>query len=154
MMKKALLLATFATLIAILLVSSAKAVEVTVTCTPDVIPSPGEKTTITVESDKGGIGWIKVTQPSGESSSIFISIPNGGGSISKDYPEDFPSGSTVQSGEYSVKVVVGGCTWIKCFRVNFFVIPESPLGTIMATATSLSALIGLAGAKHLRTKRW
>lgn len=155
-MKKALLAMILATVVAILFVSPANAVTVTVTCTPEVIPHPGGTTTITVTSDKGGIGLIKVTQPNGQFSIVWIHIPAGGGSVKKNYPDDFkiPSpGSTDQIGEYTVKVVLLGFIWIRHFRVTFLVVPDSPIGTIMATTASLTALIGLVVVKRLRTKR-
>lgn len=156
-MKKAFLSSTFATLIALLLISSAKAVTVTITCTPEVIPHPGGTTTITVTSDKGGIGAIRVIRPNGESSIVSICIPAGGGSVSKVYPDDFEfpfPGSTEQLGEYEVKLTLLGFIWFKHFSVTFFVIPESPLGTIMTTTASLVALIGLVTVRRLRRNHY
>ncbi len=157
MLKKALLPLTLAILIAFSLAGSAKAETAgitNVTCIPDPIPNPGGTTTITVFADKEGIGWITVIQPNGERSWAVIHIPQGGGSISKKYPNDFTDGSsTMQSGEYKVRVTLFGCIHWHTFRVSFFVVPESPLGTLMATTASLSASIGLVAVKRLRTKR-
>ncbi|MEM2935845.1 MAG: hypothetical protein QW231_01555 [Candidatus Bathyarchaeia archaeon] len=156
MLKKALLPLTLATLIIFLLAGSVKAEEITdVTCVPDPIPYPGGKTTITVFADKAGVGIITVTQPNGERSWAFILIPHGGESDSKIYPDDFHRGdpaSTMQVGEYKVRVDLLGFIYWDTFRVSFFVVPESPLGTIMATTASLTASIGLVAIKRLRTK--
>ena len=151
-MKKALLPLTLIILISFSLVGSAEAKITDVACFPDPI-GPGGTTTITVYADKEGIGSIRVTQPNAESSSAWISIPSGGGSDSKKYPDDFSGGSTTQLGEYTVRVNLFGWICWDRFYVSFFVITESPLGTIMATTASLSTLIGLVAVKRLRTKR-
>ena len=196
MTRKKLLLPIFVALSAILFISLAKASTISVTCTPKVIPHSGGKTTITVTSDKGGIGSIMVVQPNGERSIVGIYIPLGGGSVSKVYPDDFVfshlenpqidfhegnitilslkeaertkermvlllqalieqpksmhAGSTQQLGYYDVQVSLLGYVWFKSFTVipAFFVIPESPIGTIMPILASLLALVGFIAAKH------
>jgi len=153
--KKALVLFAFATLLVFLMIGSVMAQTVNVTCQPEEI-YPGESTSITVSCDKGGIGYIKVIQPDGKSSMVGIRIPSGGGSIEKVYPDEFPDfphpASTEQLGEYRVRVALLGLIWVRVFRVTFFVIPELPLGALMATTTSLTALTGIVIAKHFRRK--
>jgi len=148
--KKALLLFTSAIMVS-LLIGLAMAQNVSVTCDPEIIRLPGGSTTITVTSDKGAIGLMTVFQPNGDSSTVPIHV-RAGGSVSKDYPDDFPGGSTMQLGEYTVRVALLGLIWVRVFRVTFTVIPELPLGALMATTTSLTALIGIVAVKHLRTK--
>lgn len=153
--KKALVLFAFATLLMLLMIGSAMAQTVNVTCHPEEI-YPGESTTITVSCDKGGIGFIKVIQPNGKSSMVDIHIPSGGGSIEKVYPDEFPDfphpAGTEQLGEYKVRVALLGLIWVRVFRVTFFVISESPLGPVMVTTASLTASIGLITVKYLKTK--
>lgn len=89
-MKKSSLIVVL-TLISIQIIGQAKASTINVTCMPELILELGGKTTITVTSEKGGIGFIKVTQPNDEFSTAIIFIPPEGGYASRDYPEDFTS---------------------------------------------------------------
>jgi len=133
--RKALLLGVILALFAI---STVQAVNVTVTCNPEVIP-PGGKTTITVACDEGASGSITVITPSGSSSAVSITVP-AGGSVSKDYPTDFPSGSTAEVGKYEVTVSLGAKDFKAVFWVSFTVIPQTPLGVIGAIFACFTAL--------------
>jgi len=196
-MKKFFLLVVL-TLISIQVVGLAEAATINVTCTPSVIPQPGGKTTITVTSEKGGIGFIKVCQPNDEFSAASIFFLPEGGTVSKVYPDDFISrhitiivihstkieldsppkvadrmkerltlllqsfieqqsiaqtGSTQQKGKYEVKVSLLGQVQLDKFQVLpfFFVIPESPIGTIGGITASFVALILMI---HLYLQKW
>lgn len=89
-MKKASLIVVLA-LFSIQIIGQAEASTINVTCIPELILELGGKTTITVTSEKGGIGFIKVTQPNDEFSTTIIFIPPEGGYASRDYPDDFTS---------------------------------------------------------------
>ena len=143
-------ISTLTILLALLFMGSAKALTVDVTCTPEAI-SVGGMTTITVSSDQTGSGSITVTTPGGTSSICSITVP-AGGSVSKVYPTDFPSGSTSEHGEYDVIVSLSGKKWSISFWVTFMVVPENPIGTLMATVASLGAMAGLKTTKRLRLK--
>jgi hypothetical protein len=121
---------------------------VSVTCSPQVIPRKGT-TTITVTCTEGGTGFITVIPPSKENIiTISINIPPHG-SVSKEYPTDFPGGSTEVMGKYTVIVNLAGSNYIVCFYVSFSVIPEVPLGVFTAVAACFVAL----GVKRLRSMR-
>jgi len=126
---------------------------VIITCSPEVISSTEGTTTITVTSSKKGIGFIRVIGPDGNSSMVGIRILHDGGSVSKKYPDDFRGDITLQNGEYTVEVFFAGRMWNTNFYVTFFVIPEFPLGTLMAVAASLIALIGLTTIRRFQRKR-
>lgn len=195
LMKKLFLLVVL-TLISIQVVGLAEAATINVTCTPSVIPQPGGETTITVTSEKGGIGFIKVCQPNDVFSAASIFFLPEGGTVSKVYPDDFISrhitiivirageldsppkvaermkerltlllqsfieqqsiaqtGSTQQTGKYEVKVSLLGQVQFDKFQVLpfFFVIPESPIGTIGGLTAAFVALILMI---HLYLRKW
>jgi len=146
-MKKAFLLGV---ILAFLVISTVQAVTVTVSCNPEVIPRPGGTTTITVTCSEAASGSITVITPSGKSSALGITIPAGGGSVSKVYPTDFPSpASTAEVGEYEVIVFLSGQKFMASFWVSFNVIPQTPLGVIGAIFACFSAL----GIKRLKAKK-
>jgi len=95
-------------LLVTLLVSSAKAITVDVTCDPWVISSPGGSTKIIVSSDVGGKGSITVMTPIFHSTSVCLIDVPAGGSDYKFYPDDFPGGSTLELGGYDVTVLLLG----------------------------------------------
>ncbi|UCD44722.1 MAG: hypothetical protein JSV27_11515 [Candidatus Bathyarchaeota archaeon] len=95
-MKKASLI-VFLILISVQIIGRAEASKIEVTCKPELISELGGKTTITVTSEKGGIGFIKVIQPNDEFSTAVIYIPPEGSSASRDYPDDFISHYTTQN---------------------------------------------------------
>jgi hypothetical protein len=148
-MKKALIPITF--IVMLTLIDIAVAVTISVTCNPQVIPSPGGTTTITVTCDQEGSGSITVITPGGDNpSSVSISIPPGGGSVSKVYPTDFPPpASTAETGEYEVAVVLSGYKYTASFWVSFEVVPQTPLGVIAVIAACFAAL----GVKRAQAKR-
>jgi hypothetical protein len=80
-------------IISIQVISLAPANAEHLSCKPEVI-QPGGKTIITVTSEKGGIGFIKVIQPNDEFSVVGIIIPKGG-TVSRIYPDDFMPQSVV-----------------------------------------------------------
>jgi len=147
-MKKLLMPITF--ILILMLIDIAAAVTVSVTCNPQVIPSPGGATTITVTCDLAGSGSITVITPGGSSSAVAISIPSGGGSASKVYPTEFPSpASTAEMGEYQVVVFLSGQQYHAGFWVSFTVVPQTPLGVIAVIAACFAAL----GIKRVQNKK-
>jgi hypothetical protein len=148
-MKK--LLIPIAFMFMLMVIDIVAAVTISVTCNPQVIPSPGGTTTITVTCDQGGSGSITVITPGGDNpSSISISIPARGGSVSKVYPTDFPSpASTAETGEYEVVVVLSGYKYTASFWVSFMVVPQTPLGVIAVIAACFAAL----GIKRVQVKK-
>ena len=138
-MKK--LLIPIAIILTLMLIGIAGAVSVSVTCNPEVIPSPGGTTTITVTCDTSGSGNITVITPGGNRSTVSITIPSGGGSISKVYPIDFPPpASTNEVGEYEVIVFLAGHKYRSTFWVSFTVIPQTPLGVVAVIMACFAAL--------------
>lgn len=137
-------------ILALSLIEIAGAVTVSVSCNPQVIPSPGGTTTITVTCDQAGSGSITVITPGGNPSSVSITIPAGGGSVSKVYPTDFPSpASTAEVGEYEVSVFISGTGYKTYFWVSFTVIPQTPLGVFAAITACFAAL----GVKRFHYKK-
>lgn len=139
-------------LVAAILLSiiSVNAVVVSVTVDPEVIPFPNGSTIIKVSSSEAGVGSITVVTPVSHIASVaVINVPEGG-SDSKVYPDDFSGGSTVEIGQYEVTVYLAGDEYKATFWVTFEVIPESPIGTLMAVTASFGALIGLVKIKRLR----
>jgi hypothetical protein len=134
-----------------MLIDVAAAVTVGVTCNPEVIPSPGGKTTITVTCDTARSGSITVTTPGGDNpSSVDITIPSGGEPVSKVYPTDFPPpASTAEMGEYEVVVVLTGYRYTTKFWVSFTVVPQTPLGVIAVIAACFAAF----GIKRIQAER-
>lgn len=139
-MKKILL--PIMVILALLLIEIARAVTISVTCNPQVIPSPGGTTTITVTCDQAGSGSITVINPGWDDpSSVSITVPAGGGSVSVEYPTDFQSpASTAEMGEYQVIVSLSGYKYTATFWVSFTVVPETPLGVIAMIAACFAAL--------------
>lgn len=150
-MKKAkLTLLPVLALMILLSTSSVGAVVISVTADPEVIPHLGGSTTITVSSSEAGVGSITVVTPVSHIVSVVpINVPEGGAD-SKMYPDDFPGGSTAETGEYEITVYLAGNEYRATFWVTFEVIPESPIGTLMAITASFGALIGLLKIKRLR----
>lgn len=150
-MKRITLSLSIVIALAILLsISSVNAVVISVTADPEVIPIPGGSTTIRVFSSEAGAGSITIVTPVSHSASVAaINVPEGG-SDSRVYPDDFPGGSTDETGEYEVTVYLAGEKYKATFWVTFEVIPESPVGTVMAITASFGALIGLARIKRVR----
>jgi hypothetical protein len=144
------LIVSIALLAALMLIDIVGAITVSVTCNPQQI-LPGQTTTITVTSDAGGSGSITVITPQTHTSSaVSITIPPGGGSVSKVYPTDFgPSASTSEVGEYQVIVVLSGYKYTAYFWVSFTVVPQTPIGVIAAIAACFAAL----GVKRIQVKR-
>jgi len=143
------LIVSIALLAALMLIDIVGAITVSVTCNPQQI-LPGKTTTITVTSDAGGSGSITVITPRGDTSVVSITIPAGGGYVSKVYPTDFgPSASTSEVGEYQVIVVLSGYRYTAYFWVSFTVVPQTPIGVIAAIAACFAAL----GVKRIQVKR-
>lgn len=147
-MKKLLMPITF--ILILMLIDIAAAVTVSVTCNPQVIPSPGGTTTITVTCDQAGSGSITVITPGGDNpSSVSISVP-AGGSVSKVYPTNFLSpASTAETGDYEVVVILSGQQYHAGFWVSFTVVPQTPLGVIAVIAACFAAL----GIKRVQNKK-
>jgi len=91
--------------------------------------------------------WVEITNPEG-------------GEQTFTFPEDFTglneAPSTHSLGKYYVFFIfLHLCVCKFNFDCsNFFVVPELPFGTFMATTASLGALFGHVAVKRLRTKRF
>lgn len=148
MKKKILFMAVFIAFSAFLSIGLVNAYQVEVTCTPKIITTPGGSTTITVSCDKDVSGSITVITPISHTPYTVSITVSAGGSTSKVYPAHF-SGDSTEVGEYEVIVLVGNEEFRAAFWVYFEVIPEVPLGTIMATVACFGALATLIKKKRL-----
>jgi len=141
-----------------MLALSAKAVTVGVDVFPEKI-LPGATSTITVTlgaGDPAGTGSVTVITPVTRTvSSTGISVPSGG-SDSVEYPTDFPGGSTTEMGEYDVIVALTDAptrTYKAVFWVSLFVIPESPIGTLLGIIAPTAAVVSIFATKRLRSPK-
>jgi hypothetical protein len=123
-----------------------------ITVNPGLI-NVGETTVITLTLEQAATGKLVVTyNPTNVSwfAILDINIPSGGGSQSWTFPTDFQSGANTNGiGDYQVNATID---WIPPghFKVEFFVIPDLPFGTLMATVGCFGAVGGYA---KLRRKR-
>jgi len=115
-----------------------------ITVDPGII-NVGDTTTITLTVEKAATGKLKVTyKPTGDFwfATADINIPAGGGSQSWIFPTDFEAGANTNNvGDYDVEATID---WVPPghFRVEFFVIPDLPFGTIMAIVACFGAVAG------------
>ena len=127
---------------------------ISVTINPTTITAGGT-TTITVSSDTAATGTITVRTPSGKLYTQPLTI-SAGGSVSLNYPDNFPGASSTESGTYNVygTLICGtlGTKLSDSFSVSTQMhTPELPIGTIGATAAMLAGL-GLFVVKKRRQK--
>jgi len=113
---------------------------------PGTITTPGGSTAILLITPTRAIGTLTVKcLASGNewSTSIDTGLI---GMQSWTFPDDFPGADTNTLGMYYVSaeitMMVGKYTWRTTFRVEFFVIPDLPFGTIMAVVALFGAVIG------------
>jgi len=115
-----------------------------ITVDPGII-NVGETTKITLTVEKAATGKLKVTyKPTGDFwfATTDINIPAGGGSQSWTFPTDFEAGANTNNiGDYDVEATID---WVPPghFKVEFFVIPDLPFGTIMAIVACFGAVAG------------
>ena len=113
---------------------------------PGIINS-GDTTTITLTVEQGATGKIKVTAPDGNTNwtnavGKDINIV-GSGSQSWTFPNDFETGAnTTNVGSYHVEADISGSKFYSTFKVEFFVVPDLPFGTLMAVVACFGAFIG------------
>jgi len=111
---------------------------------PGII-SVGDTTKIILTTDKAATGKLKVTyKPTSTSwfATTDISIGAGGGSQQWIFPTDFEAGANTNNiGDYDVEATLD---WVPkaTFKVEFFVIHDLPLGTIMALVACFGAVVG------------
>ena len=115
----------------------------TLDVTPAII-NLGGQVTITLTTVGAAAGTIKVTQKS-TMASWTINIAQGAGSTSYVFPTVWPAGANTNAvGAYDINatITIAGVpsTWKTMFQVEFFVVPELPLGILMATLASFAAL--------------
>lgn len=118
----------------------------------------GKKTTITLTMEVAATGKLNVTCVlTGNSwyATTDISIPSGGGSQSWVFPDDFGAGANTGTvGSYKANATIEGGTFIgSTFRVEFFVIPDLPFGSIMAVIGCFAAIGGYAELRKYSTKK-
>ena len=116
---------------------------------PAVISTPGGTTTITLHTDLDATGTLSVKDPNGNTwvADTAINCNDGpgnfGGSQTWTYPDDFTGADSNTVGSYDVTadvtMSVGKYKWHTTFMVEFFVIPELPLGIIAATTAGFAA---------------
>ncbi len=131
-----------------MLIASVHAWTVSVNATPSSI-LPAGSTTITVTSDLTASGSITVIGPGGSPVSAVPITITGGTTVSKIYPTDFAGGSTTKQGTYEVDVLLANQTFKAFFEISFFVIPESPLGTLLGLLMPLAAVAVYAKSKGI-----
>lgn len=107
--------------------------------------SPGGTTTITLTVEKGATGTMKVTAP--DNTTVWVSVVGisivGSGSQSWIFPTDFPAGANATNpGSYKVEADIVGSIYYTTFKVEFFVAPDLPFGTLMAVVACFGAVIG------------
>ena len=126
------------------LVSVALAASNSIDVTPAVL-NLGGSTTITLTTAEAAVGTLTVTyKPT--MTSWTINIAQGAGSTAYVFPTAWPAGANTNAvGDYDVQasITIGSHTpdpWNTAFRVEFFVVPELPLGILMATLASFAAL--------------
>lgn len=115
---------------------------------PEII-NPGQHTTITLSTGKPATGNLSVKDPNGNiwASTIPINIPGAtGGTQSWDYFTDFEEGANTNTpGSYdviaNVTIDLDTIEWTTEFKIEFFVIPDLPLGTLMAVVACFGAVI-------------
>ena len=110
--------------------------------TPAII-NLGNPITVTLTTVGPAAGTITVTQRS-TGNSWTINIAQGAGSTAYVFPTAWPAGAnTNTAGAYDVlaDITIAGLkyTWKTQFQVEFFVVPELPLGILMATVASFAA---------------
>jgi hypothetical protein len=125
------------------LVSVASAVSNSIDVTPAII-NLGGQVTITLTTVGAAAGTLTVTQKS-TMTSWTINIAQGAGSTAYVFPTVWPAGANTNAvGAYDVlaTISIAGLphTWNTQFQVEFFVVPELPLGILMATLASFAAL--------------
>jgi hypothetical protein len=111
-------------------------------------------------------GTIAVQEPDGDICRVIHHNIPAGDSYTVTYPTDFHAdlGSvacdTNQLGEFHVKGRLGTPTnegrdnqQELLFTTSFFVVPESPIGVAALMGSSLAALGGFVGLRHLRTNK-
>ena len=156
-MRKTLLMAPlFVALLALMIAAPVKAVTVTVKTVDATTHTPrdtfvlGEKLCVYIHSSEDALGWIELYDSSG------ALIPGWFGPLTLtgcddnyiyyDIPYDFPLGT------YEVCVWLEGADpfWLSFTVILFFIIPELPLGTLMALVVPLAVVAGLKKGKRLR----
>jgi len=116
----------------------------TLDVTPAVI-NLGGQVTITLTTEEAAVGTLTVTHKP-TMTSWTINIAQLAGSTAYVFPTAWPAGANTNAvGDYDVQasVTIGNHTpipWAASFRVEFFVVPELPLGILMATLASFAAL--------------
>jgi hypothetical protein len=116
----------------------------TISISPSVV-NFGSTTTITLTTDRQCAGTMSVKDPNGVviTSGTNVNIGAGGGSQTWTWPTDFP-GAAYIIGPYDVTAAVtmaaNSYVWQTSFVIEFFVVPELPLGILMATIASFAAM--------------
>jgi len=150
-MQKLKYIAVTLPLIAILLlVTPAKAVAVSIDVTPTKI-LPGGTVSIEISADTAGAPTsFSVVDPFGgidPYSGPAILFPD---TVTVTYPTDFTGGSTTDMGVYTITLVILGVGYVAGFLVSFFVIPESPIGTLLGIIAPAAAVTSIFAAKRLK----
>jgi len=113
---------------------------------PGTITVPGGSTTITLVTPKRATGTLTVKCiASGKSWTTAVDTGTSHQEIWK-FPDDFPTADTYTNGMYDVTaditMNVGRFKWVTSFEVQFFVVPDLPLGTLMAVVACFGAVMG------------
>jgi len=152
MKKRIILTIAMAMVLFSMLALSARAITVGVDVSPEKI-LPGGTSKIKVSADEAGTGAVTVITPITRTSSVAsVDVP-AGGFDEVEYPTDFPGGSTTELGEYDVIVALKGTDYKAMFWVSLFVIPESPIGTLLGIIAPVAAVVSIFATKRLRTPK-
>ena len=143
MTKSKTMLLLFAVILAVSAYVVPALAENKISVSPSVI-NVGGSTTITLTTESAATGSLKVKDPNGNewTAGTAVNIGPGGGSQSWVYPVDFTGADSNTEGSYDVTADVDldiGRPWHTTFMVEFFVIPELPLGIIAATTAGFAA---------------
>lgn len=116
---------------------------------PGTITTPGQSTNITLVTPRAATGTLNVTcVASGNSWTRPINTAWNGTDYTQawTFPTDFSGANTNTLGLYDVvanlTMSVGRFVWKTEFEVQFFVVPDLPLGTLMAVVACFGAIVG------------